>query len=127
MLFTHMLQPKFTVCFGPRVNVRDTPSAEGRVISTLNKGAIVEGTLTRSNANWLQLAGGKGYVMIKHEEFGQLLEPTTEDVPAETSAEKQSTLLEQVKGASPAVRLDILRMLMRDASIVETLCATNEP
>jgi len=132
MLFTHVLSPKFTVAFGPRINVRDAPSTEGKVISKLEKGTVVEGTLARSNANWLQLAQGKGFVMIKHPEHGQLLEPTTEDSDDAASnkngaAEKGVSLLDQVKGAAPAVRLDILRMLLRDTSIVDKLCASAEP
>ena len=141
MLFTEALTSNWRVTFGPRVNIRQTPALDGNLVGKLELGSVVRASHDPQHANWVRLADGRGHVMIKHPEHGQLLVPTSgssvslpsiAEKPELKAARKEvsrdvgaagASLLDQVEDAEPAVRLEILRTLLRDASLVEKLAA----
>lgn len=66
----------YKVAFGPRIVVRAKPEPNGEILRAVQKDVVVEGTPLAASPNWIALADGSGYIMVKHEKHGVLLEPT---------------------------------------------------
>ena len=111
----------WTVVFGPTINLREAPRADSTVVGALERGSVVVGTIVPEAGNWLVLADGRGFVMIKHDTHGQLLVPTPAQALPQKGSKGISFLQEQVRTADPTVRLEILKMLLRDAPVVQQL------
>merc|ERR1719420_2279567 len=58
---------------GPRVATRNGPSTGAPIIDSLANGAIIEGSRSADDPNWLKLRDGRGFVMVEHPRFGRLL------------------------------------------------------
>lgn len=74
---------RYRVVIASRVAVRTAPTPRAPVAGVVHSGDVVSGT--EAAPNWLKI-GHAAYIMIKHPEYGPLLQPLEPSVPPRSAA-----------------------------------------
>mmetsp|Transcript_72754 Transcript_72754/g.137559 ORF Transcript_72754/g.137559 Transcript_72754/m.137559 type:complete len:1495 (-) Transcript_72754:183-4667(-) len=80
---------KFTVCFKPRVAMRDGPSKDATVQGLKKFGEQIQAE-TQTYHGWVRLANGAGWMLAQDNDLGKLLEPTFLDEQRKSGADAQA-------------------------------------